>query len=156
MPDVVAKIDGLLGADGLFLVDEFVGAKRFQWTTRQLDEAQRVLDQFPERYRQMGSRGVKNTVQRPSRLWMLLTDPSEAIDSARITPTLHDRFDVLEELPYGGAVLHLALADIAQNFLDADDVLVKELLAQAFQVEDDLMASGSVGSDFVAFVCQKR
>jgi 2-polyprenyl-3-methyl-5-hydroxy-6-metoxy-1,4-benzoquinol methylase len=156
MPDVVAKIDGLLGTDGLFLVDEFVGARRFQWTTRQLDEAQHVLDQFPERYRQMGSRGVKNAVQRPSRLWMLLTDPSEAIDSARITPTLHDRFDVLEELPYGGAVLHLALADIAQNFLDADDVPAKELLAQAFQVEDDLMASGAVGSDFAAFVCRKR
>jgi SAM-dependent methyltransferase len=156
MPGVVAKIDGLLGVGGLFLVDEFVGPNRFQWTRRQVAEAQRVLDGFPERYRRMDGQRVKDRVERPSRLWMLLTDPSEAIDSARIAPSLRDRFDVLEELPYGGAVLHLALADIAQNFLDRDDTRAKELLTAAFDAEDDLMASGAVGSDFVAFVCRKR
>ena len=155
MPEVVAKIDSLLNPGGLFLVDEFVGPQRFQWTDRQLVEAQAVLDLFPESYRRIGAAGSKHEVIRPSRLWMRLTDPSEAIDSARITAVLHSQFDVEEELPYGGAVLHLAFADIAQNFLD-DDPTTNELLSRAFEIEDRLMAAGTVGSDFAAFVCRKR
>ncbi len=155
MPEVVAKVDGLLNPGGLFLVDEFVGPKRFQWTDAQLAEAQLTLERFPEELRVQGSAGVKRRVIRPSRLWMVMTDPSEAIDSARITASLHHQFDVLEELPYGGAVLHLALADIAQNFVDGDP-LADQVLTAAFEYEDRLMSQGRVASDFVAFVCRKR
>lgn len=155
MPEVVAKIDQLLAPGGLFLVDEYIGPKRFQWTDRQLVEAQSLLEMLPERLRVMGRGTIKRRVIRPSLLWMLLTDPSEAIDSARIAPVLHDVFDVVEERPYGGAVLHLALTDIAQNFLDEDEE-ASELLHQCFAREDQLMASGAVASDFAALVCRKR
>ena len=155
MPEVVAKIDEILLPNGLFLVDEYIGPKRFQWKDEQVRAAQAVLDSLPERFRRIGPSEIKRRVVRPSRLWMLLTDPSEAIDSDRIVPTLHDQFDVLEELPYGGAVLHIALADISQNFLDDDDETL-EVLANAFDAEDRLMANGVVSSDFAAFVCRKR
>lgn len=156
MPQVVERVAQLLVPGGLFIVDEFVGPTRFQWTDRQIQEAQAVLDRFPDRYRQMGAAGAKTEVFRPSVLWMLMTDPSEAIDSSRIPQALHDRFEVLEERPYGGAVLHLALADIAQNFTDDDDPVAAALLSEAFDKEDRLMADGVVGSDFVTYVCRER
>lgn len=155
MPEVVGRIRELLAPDGLFVVDEYVGPRRFQWTDRQLREAQGVLDSFPEQYRRMGSTGLKKQVIRPSILFMLMTDPSEAVDSSRIAEALHSQLDVLEERPYGGAVLHLALSDIAQNFAD-DEQTARDLLAAAFQVEDRLMAEGVVGSDFATFVCRER
>jgi 2-polyprenyl-3-methyl-5-hydroxy-6-metoxy-1,4-benzoquinol methylase len=155
MPDVVSKIAGMLEPGGLFVVDEFVGPQRFQWTRRQIAEAQMVLDAFPDSYKVISPGVSKRRIVRPSKLWMLLTDPSEAIDSARIRPVLHEQLEVVEERPYGGAVLHLALADIAQNFLD-DSPETNHVLGAAFEAEDRLMASGAVGSDFTAFVCRTR
>lgn len=154
MPEMVAKVERLLKPGGMFMVDEFVGPRRFQWTDPQVEAAQAILDRFPERYRRMGDGRIKDVMFRPSKLWMWLTDPSEAIDSARITSSLHDRFDVLEELPYGGSVLHLALADISHNFIQ-EDPETESLLNEAFEHEDALMAEGLVQSDFVAFVCRK-
>jgi len=153
MPEVVGRIRDLLRPGGLFLVDEFVGPQRFQWTDQQVDAAQHVLDRIPAAYRVIAPSVVKERIVRPSRLWMTLTDPSEACDSARIRSALHDTFEVLDERPYGGAVLHLALADIAQNFV-VDDEPANEVLGVAFAREDRLMATGVVGSDFATFVCR--
>lgn len=155
MPEVVEKVRELLVPGGLFLVDEYVGPQRFQWTTTQLAAAQELLERFPERYRRTPDGGTKASVVRPSKLWMRFTDPSEAIDSARIGRSLHRCFDVIEERPYGGAVLHLALADIAHNFLDPTEETA-QVLRDAFEFEDRLMAAGTVGSDFAAYVCRKR
>ncbi len=155
MPEVVSTIAGLLEPDGLFFVDEYVGPDRFQWPDRQLAEAQAVLETFPARLRSLGGGRTKDEVVRPSRMWMYLTDPSEAIDSARIRPVLHDVFDVVEERPYGGALLHLALADISQHFTE-DDPEAMELLAAAFEREDRLMAERAIDSDFAVLVCAPR
>ncbi len=109
MPEVVSTIAGLLEPDGLFFVDEYVGPDRFQWPDRQLAEAQAVLETFPARLlRALDATRSKDEVIRPSRLWMYLTDPSEAIDSARIRPVLHDVFEVASRNatpPYGGGAL---------------------------------------------------
>ncbi|MGE0729967.1 MAG: cyclopropane-fatty-acyl-phospholipid synthase family protein [Acidimicrobiia bacterium] len=154
MPEVVAKVWELLVPGGLFVVDEYVGPQRFQWTETQLDAAQELLERFPARYRRTLDGGAKASVVRPSKLWMRLTDPSEAIDSARIGQSLHQCFDVIEDRPYGGAVLHLALADIAHNFLDSTEETA-QVLRDAFEFEDRLMVAGAVGSDFAAYVCRK-
>ena len=154
MPDVVSQIEQLLAPSGLLIVDEFVGPKRFQWSDVQVAEANSLLRTIPERYRRLPSGEFKTSVVRPSILWMLLTDPSEAIDSERILPSLHSHFDVLDERPYGGALLHIALSDISQNFADDPDSVA--VLQEAFEIEDALMEQGRVDSDFVALVCRKR
>jgi SAM-dependent methyltransferase len=156
MPAVVERIESLLAPGGWFVVDEFVGPRRFQWSRQQLSAAQAVLDGIPDRYRTTTSGEVKRRVIRPSVLWMVMTDPSEAIDSARITSELRRRFEVLEEKPYGGAVLHIALADISHHFMDDDDPVAAEILRAAFAEEDRLMAAGAVASDFCTFVCRRR
>ena len=47
---------------------------------------------------------------------MIAADPSEAVRSAEIVPLLSQYFDILEVRELGGALPHLGLADIAQNF----------------------------------------
>jgi len=49
---------------------------------------------------------------------MFLVDPSEAVDSESILPSLHENFKVLEEKKIGGDILLILLKDIAHNFLD--------------------------------------
>src|SRR5882757_3773700 len=144
---------GLLEPDGMFVVDEFVGPTRFQWTDRQLEAANAMLALLPEERRRLPDGRIKRRVVRPSRLSMVLDDPSEAVDADALLPGLRRLFDVVEERPYGGTVLHIALSGIAHNLLGQDPGTL-DLLERCFAAEDEALPE--VGHDFVALVCRPK
>jgi hypothetical protein len=82
-------------------------------------------------------------------------DPSEAIRSDLILPEIESRFDVVDRKVYGGAVLHLALEHIVQNFdpANADDRCWIRTLAET---ESLLQQNGVLQSDFVVLDARKR
>ena len=80
-------------------------------------------------------------------------DPSEAVRSADILPLLHRYFEIVEYKPLGGAILQFLLANIAGNFLDE---LGQQLLQMLFVIEDVLMVSGDLGSDFAYIVASPK
>ena len=84
-----------------------------------------------------------------------MSDPSEAVESARIKPLLRAMFDVLEVREYGGTVISLALSEIAHNFVEGGEESMKAL-AMCFDAEDVLLASGELSSDFALIVCRRR
>ncbi|RJQ31997.1 MAG: class I SAM-dependent methyltransferase [Peptococcaceae bacterium] len=153
---ILLKVNRFLKQNGYFVVNEFVGPTRFQWTDRQLAAVNGLLAILPAKYRMRYNSGaIKSRVFKPSRLRMILSDPSEAVESSSILPLLHQIFDVLEVREYGGTVLHLLLAEIAHNFLSEDDE-TKRFLQLCFETEDLLLASRDIRSDFVIAVCRKR
>lgn len=153
LDETLPRLSRLLEADGMFVVDEFVGPTRFQWTDAQLDAANRLLARLPEERRRLPDGRIKHRVVRPSRLAMVLDDPSEAVDAAALLPGLRRLFDVVEERPYGGTVLHIAFSGIAHNFLGQDPATLA-LLDQCFAAEDEALPE--VGHDFTALVCRPR
>lgn len=154
---VLSQISSHLSEKGLFVLNEFVGPSRFQWTDRQIEIINGLVAVMPHRYRQslLYPGQYKTLITRPSFELMLRTDPSEAARSAEILSLLPDFFEVLECKPWGGAVLHLLLYEIAGNFLEdrPEDVRLIQLL---FDLEDLLMQTGDVGSDFVFAVCKPK
>jgi SAM-dependent methyltransferase len=140
---------------GYLVINDFVGPTRFQWTARQMEAANSLLRALPARYRIRRDGKPKPEIFRPSRLSMIVGDPSEAVDSAGILPGVRERFEVVEERRYGGAVLNILLAGIAHNFLGRD-AETGSLLEAMFAFEDALMASGEIGSDYVFAVCRPR
>ena len=102
------------------------------------------------RLRRVPSGAVKGRLRRPTVAEMLALDPTEAIRSAEIPAVVREHFDVVEERPLGGALAHLALDDIAQNF-DPADPEARSALERLFALEDEAMADGRIGSDFAAF-----
>jgi hypothetical protein len=132
----------------VFHLHEFVGPVRFQWTDAQLALANGFLDSLPMRLRRMPSGALKGRLRRPTIEAMLVLDPTEAIRSAEIPALLRDHFDVVEERRLGGALVHIALGDIAQNF-DPADPEARSALERLFALEDEAMADGRIGSDFV-------
>jgi ubiquinone/menaquinone biosynthesis C-methylase UbiE len=153
---ILQRTAGFLKQDGYFIVNEFVGPSRFQWTDRQLEIANSLLDIFPPKYKILDNSNLtKPKLIRPSRLRMILMDPSEAIESSNILPLLNKLFDVVEIRGYGGAILNLLLDGIAHHFLTLDDEK-QRLLDICFEIEDLLMASGDIQNDFVVAVCRKR
>lgn len=153
LDETLPRLAQLIEPDGMFVVDEFVGPTRFQWTDAQLDAANTLLSQLPQERRRLADGRIKQRVVRPSRMAMVLDDPSEAVDAAALLPGLRRLFDVVEERPYGGTVLHIALSGIAHNFL-GQDAETLALLEQCFAAEDKALPE--VGHDFVALVCRPR
>lgn len=147
-----ANIRRALKPDGYLIVSEYVGPSRFQWTDRQIQVVNSLLTLLPERYRvSWQDHTIKRRIHRPSRLRMMLADPSEAVESGKIIPTLERHFEIIERRDYGGTITHPLFADIAANF-DSSDSDTQRLLELCFHVEDTLLAIGELSSDFTLMV----
>jgi ubiquinone/menaquinone biosynthesis C-methylase UbiE len=129
----------MLKDDGLLVLFEYVGPKRLQWTKHQLEYTNSLLKEIPVKYKtRAGSNSIKKRVYRPGLLRMLITDPSEAIDSESIIRAVHKHFTVIEEKHLGWDILHLLLKDIAHHFISGNPETQK-LLQCFFEKEDEYM-----------------
>ena len=156
---LLLKIRSALKPTGYLVVSEFIGPTRFQWTDRQLEVINGVLAILPRRYRRRWSNDrIKVRVYRPSRLRMMLGDPSEAVESARIVPLLERHFEIVERQDYGGTIVHMLFDDIAHNFLNEQgqerDENARCLIDLCFQIEDSLLELGELESDFALLICR--
>lgn len=144
MLDVDAAVNWsrhVLKTGGLFYMDDFVGASRFQWTDEELEFATNVRKIF------LGTKYLINPknpssnypvkIQRPSIRSMLDSDPSEAADSENISSAILKYFPNVEYKATGGVIFHLALNDIIENFDESEDALLLESLLMI----DKLVAS---------------
>jgi ketopantoate reductase len=89
----------------------------------------------------------------PVILRMLLVDPSEAIDSAAIVPSLKNKFKVLEQTDLGWNILHILLKGISHNFLN-EDPETKALITNLLEEEERFVQQES-HSDAIFGVYQK-
>ena len=154
---ILQKIYNLLKPDGHFIVNEFVGPARFQWTDKQLQVINGLLSIFPKKYKSLlgNSNRKKTNIFRPSKLRMILGDPSEAVESSKILPYLYEIFEVVEIKEYGGTILHFLFSEIAHNFISSEPE-IKRWLKICFEVEDLLLKEKEINSDFVVAVCKKK
>jgi SAM-dependent methyltransferase len=149
------QIRKALKRGGIFHLHEFVGPSRFQWTGVQLALVNEYLSSLPPRLRRLPSGGPKPLVQRPTVDAMIATDPTEAVRSSEILTVLRNYFTITEQHQIGGALLHLALGDIAQNF-DPDAPEDGGYLQRLFALEDRMMADGRIGSDFIVVTASRE
>ena len=81
---------------------------------------------------------------------MRLDDPADAAESAALMPSLRRHFTIVEEHSYG-SILHLALQDIAHNFM-ADDPATAQVVQRCIAAEEQALAR--LGPNFVLTVCR--
>jgi 2-polyprenyl-3-methyl-5-hydroxy-6-metoxy-1,4-benzoquinol methylase len=150
------KLRRLLKPRGLLVVNDFVGPSRFQWTGRQLEAAGAMLALIPEAYRRRWPDGrIKKRIAAPGRLRMKLADPSEAAESSRILPLLDEMFVPLEIKGKGGTIVCLVFHEIAHHYV-RPDAAAGEILRLCFAVEDLLLKSGEISSDYILGIFQKN
>lgn len=150
-----ATVRAALRPGGVFHLHEFVGPTRFQWTDAQLRLVNEFMDALPPRLRRLPNGTPKGAMRRPTVDEMIAADPSEAVRSAELVAALDPFFEVVEERRTGGALLHLALGDIAQNF-DPANPEDRSILLELFALEDRAMADGTIGSDFAVLTALPR
>lgn len=148
------EIAARLRPDGLLLVNEYTGPRRFQFGERQMEVIQGVLRRLPERLRISATTGgpyVRKEV--PNAGELIATDPSEAVRSDRVVPLLRQRFEVLADAGCGGSVLHLLLYDLVHNF-DPADRRESRILALLCLLEETLIAHGELADDYRVLVAR--
>lgn len=101
-----------------------------------------------------GATFEKTTTNLPTERSVIAVDPSEAVRSSEILPVLRQYFDIVEFKPLGGTILQFLLADIAGNF-ERDEAGAR-LLEMLFAVEDALMETGHLDSDFAYIVAAPK
>jgi len=105
------------------------------------------------RARVRGTQNIRLKANLPTKSSVIAVDPSEAVRSADIVPVLTSLFDIVEFRPLGGSILQFLLADIAGNFRSEEG---KQLLEMLFAIEDTLMATGDLESDFAYIVARPK
>jgi hypothetical protein len=95
---------------------------------------------------------IKSKVYFPGLLRMVISDPSEAVESATILPLMEKHFKLLEQKNYGGNLLTFILKDIAHHF---NKPQAQPTLQKLFKLEDEILKQEQQ-SDFVFAVYQKK
>lgn len=154
---IFSEVKKSLKPGGFFFLNEFVGPTKFQWTDKQLNIVNSLLQILPERYRVNKRDGttIKTKYRRPSIAEMDTIDPSEAIRSEDILRLLPIYFEIVAKKDSGGTILHLLLQDIAGNF-DYNNDQDMILLNMLFEIEDALMEIGEIPSDFAVIIARKN
>ncbi|MGJ3249117.1 MAG: class I SAM-dependent methyltransferase [Elainellaceae cyanobacterium] len=122
----------VLKQGGLFYMDDFVGASRFQWPDEQLEVATKVRCAF-QQSKYLSNPNAQTSflptdVTRPDKEKLVQSDPSEAADSDRIIDAIYQHFPNAEIKNTGGVIYHLALSDMLHNFNENDDKILLDLL----------------------------
>ena len=151
LESLYGKVATLLAPGGWFFLDEYVGPSRFQWTDTQLRLINELLDMLPPRLRMTRDGRLRAQLVRPTIEQMIAADPTEAVRSAEIVPLVGRHFDVVALRPYGGTILQVLLAEIAQHFLEpAERPYLQALMA----AEDELFRAGRLGDDFACVIAR--
>jgi SAM-dependent methyltransferase len=150
---LLANIQRLLRPEGVFVVLEYVGPNRFQWTDQQIALINGILERLDVYYLHNQARVHFG---RPTIEEMMRTDPSEAVRSQDIVGLLRRHFTVEYESCYNGTIMHQLyplLNSCLANHGNGDfDSLIRLIL----YFEDLLIKSGVLASDFIFMICRHQ
>ena len=142
-----------LNNKGLLVINEYVGLNSLQFKKNQIKAINKALESVPDKYRtRFRSRLKKRRFSGYGVLRMIISDPSECIDSENIIPSIHKYYNTILERPFGGNLLMHVLMDISHHFVELNDDK-KDVLNTLFDLEDDYLKQNA--SDFVFGVYEK-
>jgi SAM-dependent methyltransferase len=152
---ILAQVEQALAPGGLFILEEFVGPTQFQWTDAQMAITNAILPLLPESLRILPWGVVKHLEGRPTVEEVVAVSPFESIRSAEIVPLFEKTFDLVLRRNLGGTFQHLLYNGIAHNFWPLTDA-AGIALRSIFRIEDELIDSGLLPSDFQLLVGRRR
>jgi ubiquinone/menaquinone biosynthesis C-methylase UbiE len=137
--DVFSKCHNLLNNDGYLIFVEYVGPNRIDWSNSQLNIANNLLNKIPKSKRRYSSSGfTKRKQTTPGLIRMLLSDPSESIESENILKYIDEYFECKELKGFGGNILAPLLKGISHHFISEDES-TKQMLYSFFEKEDEFL-----------------
>lgn len=151
IPKVIRRT---LTPGGKLIVNEFVGANRLQYKKHQLNHINRCILLIDREFRKLFKTNLyKDKFHGYGLLRMLISDPSECVESENILPVIRNHFKVVEEKKLGGNLLMPVLKDISHHFVELDSSKEKCLNA-IFKYEDEYLQNNE--SDLVFGIYERK
>lgn len=155
---VLDRVRYSLKPGGLLFVNEYVGANHFNFPPVQREAILHAFHLIPQRHRlsfipaTFGQVATQAPIPDPEEVRR--ADPSEAIRSQDIVAVIASMFDVVAMNACGGTIMQFLLSGIAGNFREENpsSMLVLDML---LKIEDTLIDTGALGSDFVVIAARK-
>lgn len=159
LEDVCAKVHAALRPSGWLFLNEYVGQNRFAFDQHQQEIIQAAFRLIPAEYRRSFVPATFGAIQTrvglPNPDEVANMDPSEAIRSQEILAVVGRYFDICALNACGGSILQFLLHGIAGNFKENDERAMK-ILDMLFAIEDSLIDTGSLNSDFVLLAARPK
>ncbi len=157
--NLILETAKLLKPDGVLIINEYVGPNRLMYSEKEKEIIQSVFDKIPKKYRTSLAKEnygeVLNSVSFFDPREVEMTDPSEAVNSEAILPTINKYFQIIENNTIGGTLLHVVLQNIAGHFHEED----KESMAVLnflFETEQSLIQKGEITNHFALIVAKSK
>jgi SAM-dependent methyltransferase len=154
LENIMEQVYYALKPKGLFVLDEFVGPSRFQWTDEQLAFTSYALGLMPKHLRIYANGIEKRAEGRSPVEEVVRVCPSEAIRSSEIPTIFRSRFHVLHERNLGGTMQHLLYSGIVQNFPD-HDADIDYIIDCVDALETALIERRILPSDFILLIGER-
>ena len=119
--------NSILRPGGMFVMDDFIGPSRFQWTDFNLSIGLRLRRILPDRLLtdpKDPSKRLPVELTRIDPAALIAQDPTEAADSERILDAVRAWFPDAEVILTGGCIYHLPLNDVLANMTQEDAPLL--------------------------------
>jgi len=149
-----AEISRALSTDGIFCMREYIGPSYLQYTAKQIQIVDRILNALPVHMKTERSGAIKTKAWKPTIEEIMADDPSEAVRSQDIMQIASRSLDIIVSKMSGGSILDPLLHGIAGNFDGGESE--KALLRTIIAMEETLVDEGVLSSDFVFVVAKKK
>ncbi len=150
---VLSEVAKALKPGSWFVMNEYIGPDRFQWSDSVEKLMNDLLGLLPAELKILPDGSTKGAIVRNSVEAVIAVDPSEAIRSAAIMDVVAQKFEIVERIDFGGTLLQFVLSEIAMNF-DPGNPAHVSLLELLVEYERVLVDHDVIGSDFVYLVAR--
>ncbi len=148
------RIRDTMKPSAILVINEYVGVRRMLYDKTQISAINEGLKLLDDKHKVIFKTQLKKERYYGSGwLRMIISDPSECVESDRILSVIHQLFDVVEEKGYGGNILMPLLKDLSHHFLENSEEN-ERLLDSLFRKEDDYLRTHA--SDFVFGIYKKQ
>lgn len=148
---LLKKVKKYMHSQSFLLVNEYVGPNRFQHSSETVELVNAFLNSLPDHLKveHINKSSEKKLNHKNINVADLIAaDPSEAINSERVLPSLRKLFDENYIKSYGGNIVHMLFSGIIANFKlseEADNQLIRNLLLNEMLLEKQ----GIIQPDFI-------
>jgi hypothetical protein len=152
---LIEQIAQSLQPNGHLFAYDYVGPDRMALSPAQRKAVHATYALIPKRYRQAASAPGRTLdhVELPPAGGITSRDAPR--NSSNVIRLLRKHLQLTQSKPLGGTLLQFVLRDIAANF-QGDDSSARAVLEMLFAVEDTLIDSGELESDFALIVGKRR
>ncbi|HMG04205.1 MAG TPA: class I SAM-dependent methyltransferase [Chthoniobacterales bacterium] len=150
---LLSKLGSMLDPNGYFVVLEYVGPNRFQWSDAQMGAINGILRQLDPRYLKENSRVE---LGRPSIADMIRIDPSEAVRSEDVLRLLPDFFTIEYLRNFNGTIMHQLYPLLDARLTNTNTPDFDSIVRMILLMEDILIREKVLPSDFVFVICRNK